>query len=122
MKRKRSSGIVKPPSSKARTQHFVWVCATSTATEWLRSMKDWRSTGTAKRPTLDMWMQWSIWASVSIMARADKDETQAVAWYQKAADLGNAQAMFNLGCCYEHGEGVEKQDDSKAVEWYRKPP
>ncbi len=39
--------------------------------------------------------------------------------YQKAADLGNADAMFNLGWLYEDGNGVE-QSYEKAAELYQK--
>lgn len=42
---------------------------------------------------------------------------KAVGWYQRAADLGNADAMRNLGLCYEHGRGVPA-DAKKAVRHY----
>src|SRR5260221_133949 len=32
-----------------------------------------------------------------------KDETEAVRWYQKAADQGYAKAQLNLGVCYDNG-------------------
>ena len=32
----------------------------------------------------------------------------AAYWYRKAAEQGNAAAEYNLGCCCEHGWGVEK--------------
>jgi hypothetical protein len=32
----------------------------------------------------------------------------AAYWYRKAAEQGNAAARYNLGCCYEHGWGVDK--------------
>ena len=35
------------------------------------------------------------------------------------AAMGNAEAQFNLGVCYDKGEGVEK-DAVEAVKWYRK--
>ena len=38
---------------------------------------------------------------------------------QKLAEQGDAEAQFNLGCCYENGDGVAK-DKSEAVKWYRK--
>ena len=44
---------------------------------------------------------------------------EAVKWYQKAADQGDAEAQMNLGLMYENGEGVE-QDDKEAVKWYQK--
>ena len=44
---------------------------------------------------------------------------QAVSWYRKAVEQGNAQAQFNLGNSYADGEGVAK-DQVQAVSWYRK--
>jgi TPR repeat protein len=43
-----------------------------------------------------------------------KDDKQAVYWYQKAADQGQAQTQFNLGVKYAFGKGVLK-DDKQAV-------
>jgi TPR repeat protein len=37
----------------------------------------------------------------------------------KKAELGNANAQFNLGLLYEFGKGVTKNNE-KAVYWYRK--
>ncbi|MDO5357057.1 MAG: tetratricopeptide repeat protein, partial [Conchiformibius sp.] len=48
-----------------------------------------------------------------------QDDEQAVAWFRKAAEQGMADAQFNLGMMYEHGEGVA-QDDEQAVAWFRK--
>ena len=39
--------------------------------------------------------------------------------YLQLANKGNAEGAYNLGVCYEHGDGV-KQDLEKAVAWYRK--
>lgn len=47
------------------------------------------------------------------------NKQEAVKWFRKAADLGNDDAMWNLGRCYEKGEGVEKNID-QAVYWYKK--
>ena len=41
----------------------------------------------------------------------------AIEWYNKALKLGNTDASCNLGYCYEHGLGVEK-DKYKAFECY----
>ena len=49
----------------------------------------------------------------------NKDYTQAVEWYTKAANQGNATAQCYLGYCYEDGQGVPKSYE-KAVEWYTK--
>ncbi len=47
----------------------------------------------------------------------EKSAEKAVEWHTRAAELGHATAMFNLGFCYENGYGVEKSA-KKAVEWY----
>lgn len=49
----------------------------------------------------------------------DKDETQALQWYQKAAAQGEGGAMSKLGLLYEQGVGVAK-DKAQAMGWYRK--
>jgi TPR repeat protein len=48
-----------------------------------------------------------------------KDDSEAVAWYRKAAENGDPQGMNNLGWMCEQGRGVVK-DMAKAVAWYRK--
>jgi TPR repeat protein len=49
----------------------------------------------------------------------DGDAVQAVVWYRKAAEQGDAQAQNNLGVMYQNGRGVA-HDDAQAVFWYRK--
>lgn len=62
-----------------------------------------------------------------------KDLVQAVKWYRKAADQGNALAQVSLGLIYTQGgwqvvktnsgesvEAVIPQDNNEAVKWYRK--
>ncbi len=48
-----------------------------------------------------------------------KDEQQALLWYRKAAQQGDADAQANLGVMCTNGVGVPK-DDQQAVLWYRK--
>ena len=43
-----------------------------------------------------------------------QDLKKAVQWYQKATDLGNSEAMYNLGNCYQYGVSVE-QNEKKAL-------
>ena len=43
----------------------------------------------------------------------------AVKWYIKAAEMGNADAQVNLGVFYQLGHAV-KQDYAKALEWFTK--
>jgi TPR repeat protein len=47
------------------------------------------------------------------------DSDQAVNWYRKAAEAGNAEGMNNLGWMYDAGYGV-KTDSQRAIVWYRK--
>ena len=49
----------------------------------------------------------------------EQDDRQAVKWYRKAAEQGNADAQKALGRMYENGKGV-KQDDREAAKWFRK--
>src|SRR5690606_14898007 len=44
---------------------------------------------------------------------------KAIPLLQQAAELGNAEAQYNLGYCYQSGTGTE-QDQKKAIEWYSK--
>ncbi|TAN66804.1 MAG: sel1 repeat family protein [Methylobacter sp.] len=48
-----------------------------------------------------------------------QDYAEAVSWYLKAAEQGNANAQYNLALKYKTGQGVTK-DDTKAAYWYRK--
>ena len=48
-----------------------------------------------------------------------QDYAEAVRWYRKAADQGDADAQFCLGVMYYNGNGV-KQDYAEAVRWYFK--
>ncbi len=49
----------------------------------------------------------------------EESDTEAVKWWKKAAEQGNAEAQFMLGCCYKNGEGVE-QNDTEAAKWWKK--
>ena len=51
------------------------------------------------------------------MFEARKFES-AVQYYTRAAELGNAEAQYKLGCCYETGTGVE-QNLKEAEFWFR---
>ena len=48
-----------------------------------------------------------------------QDYVEAVRWYRKSAEQGDAQAQCNLGFMHQKGQGV-KQDYFEAVLWYRK--
>jgi uncharacterized protein len=47
-----------------------------------------------------------------------QDFIMAAQLYREAAELGNAEAQNWLGYCFQHGIGVEANDQS-AFEWYR---
>jgi len=49
----------------------------------------------------------------------DKDETEAMAWYQKSAEQGNSNAQYNLAVLYENGRGSAVNFE-QANQWYRK--
>ena len=46
------------------------------------------------------------------------DFDEAVYWFQKAAQQGNADAQYYLGECYYHGLGVKK-DKRQGIRWYQ---
>jgi len=46
------------------------------------------------------------------------DYEKAFKWYKRAADAGNPSALFNLGLCYDCGNGTGK-DKFKAYECYK---
>ena len=48
---------------------------------------------------------------------SDEDYSKAVFWWVKAAEQGHKSAQNNLGICYLHGRGVER-NRAKAVYWY----
>lgn len=56
--------------------------------------------------------------SINISGSAE-GSTEAVAWYRKAAELGNTDAMYNLGVILQAGSGIAK-NETEAVAWYRK--
>ena len=49
----------------------------------------------------------------------DGNFSEAVKWFRKAAEQGDADAHTILGEMYEKGKGV-RQDYAEAVKWYRK--
>ena len=46
------------------------------------------------------------------------DQVEAVKWYHKAAEQGDAEAQWHLGRCYRRGNGVA-QDEAETAKWYR---
>lgn len=51
--------------------------------------------------------------------KGKKGEEEALFWYRKAADQGNAWAQTRVGEFYEGGRGV-KRDPAEGIRWFRK--
>ena len=49
-----------------------------------------------------------------------QDLKKSVEYWKKAAELGDAQGQFNLGCCYKDGYGELEKDVEKARLWLEK--
>ena len=47
---------------------------------------------------------------------AKKDYAAAIKVWKEAAELGNVDAQYNLGVCYNNGTGV-KADNAEAARW-----
>jgi hypothetical protein len=50
---------------------------------------------------------------------SETEHCNLIARFQRAADAGDAQAMYNLGICFQLGTGVVK-DEKQVVDWFRK--
>lgn len=50
---------------------------------------------------------------------SQKNYEKGIPLLQKSAELGNAEAQYNLGYCYEFGLGINK-DEKIATSWYQK--
>lgn len=48
----------------------------------------------------------------------ERDQAEAMKWYRKAAEQGNARAQAAVGTIYGQGWGV-KRDDTEAAKWLR---
>ena len=48
-----------------------------------------------------------------------QDDAEALRWYTKAAEQGDADAQYHLGDRYYLGEGVKK-DYAEALRWWKK--
>ncbi len=48
-----------------------------------------------------------------------QDDAEAVRWYCRAAEQGDATAQFYRGVMYSKGQGVP-QDYAEALRWYRR--
>ena len=46
----------------------------------------------------------------------EKDEQMTLEWYRKASELGDVEAMYKTGLCYQFDSGVSEE----ALKWYEK--
>lgn len=49
----------------------------------------------------------------------EQNDKEAVTWYERSADLGDARAMCSLGYCRRNGIGIPR-DDELGVVWYQR--
>ncbi len=49
-----------------------------------------------------------------------RDDNQAVFWFQKAAEQGDAKGQYLLGRMYTEGKGGLQESESQALIWYEK--
>ena len=59
---------------------------------------------------------WRYSKNVKVEEQSDQ---KAAAWWSKAAEKDNSQAMYNLGLLHREGRGVRK-DQAQALAWLRK--
>lgn len=64
-------------------------------------------------------MCWMGYYCMGNAVTISKDEEAARRWYLGAAEAGSGEACFRLGLIYDHGLGVEP-DQEKALAWYRR--
>ena len=57
--------------------------------------------------------------ALGMICKRKSDYDEAYSWFEAAADQGYAPAQYELGCCYENGSGV-KRDQNKAAYWFEK--
>lgn len=57
--------------------------------------------------------------SAAVLYRGEEEMQDALKFRMIAAEMGNARAMFALGCHYEFGFGLP-MDEIRAAEWYRR--
>jgi len=71
----------------------------------LPRMQSRRCRGSAVQLKRATQMRSSAWAFATLMVTGvAKDAEQAVSWYRRAAEAGDAAAQFRLGICYANGD------------------
>lgn len=75
--------------------------------------------GGAQSSALSQSLEENDMASRGLDAFKKRDYAEAMRWYRKAADQGNAKAKHDVGVLYLKGYGVP-QDYVEAMRWFRK--
>jgi hypothetical protein len=99
------------------TEQFKLGCCYEQGVAWRRTIKK-PSNGSARplsRATQRHSATWGLCYDFGWGVK--KDGKEAVKWYRKSAEQGNATAQLNLGMCYVKGDGVP-QDYVEASKWY----
>ncbi|MBV5327014.1 MAG: SEL1-like repeat protein [Chlorobium sp.] len=50
--------------------------------------------------------------------QVQQDDKEAVKWFRLAAEQGDVNSQYNLGCMYKDGKGVPR-DNKEAAKWFR---
>lgn len=50
----------------------------------------------------------------------NRDDNEALVWFKKAAEQGDAKGQYHLGQMYTEGKGGLKESEKEASEWYEK--
>src|SRR6516164_5783214 len=79
-----------------------------------------RSNGSTPRPfKVTHWGKCHLALMYHVGDGVGQDYAEAMKWYRKAADQGDAASEEAIGSLYEWGRGVG-QDYAEAMKWYRK--
>ncbi len=68
----------------------------------------------------DFQRQIDTMCSFASMQYSANNYRQAYRWYEKAAQMGDREAMYTLGYMYYSGQGIEEPDYRAAMEWFEK--
>ena len=107
MKPKACAGTPRLPKTATQLPSSASERSTSKAQEFRRTRQR-ESSGCASRRTGQCCGEFWLGAAYHSGTGVAKDTAEALRWYRKAGDHGNAAAQYNLGQAYNLGNGVEK--------------
>ena len=91
--------------------------ANKTAAEWLALAE--AGSGGGDAATVAQAMKEVGWCYDRGVGGVAEDNAQALAWYRRAAEHGNAEGMYRLGACLQFGYGAAV-DKRQAAQWYQR--